>query len=68
MKKRDIKRNGAQVSKTKNKWKIVLLISVLLSIFIYYEVYVLLRYTTGKPVTEGQMTVYKWVSRSNSQK
>ena len=62
MDKRDVRRNGVRVQKPKNKWKVALLISILFSIFIYYQVYVLLRYTTGKSVTEGQMTVYKWIA------
>ncbi len=62
MDKRDVRRNGGQIQKPKNKWKVVLLISILLSVFVYYQVYVLLRYTTGKSVTEGQMTVYKWIA------
>lgn len=62
MDKRDVRRNGVRVQKPKNKWKVALLISILFSIFIYYQVYVLLRYTTGKLVTEGQMTVYKWIA------
>lgn len=62
MDKRDVRRNGVRVQNPKNKWKVALLISILFSIFIYYQVYVLLRYTTGKSVTEGQMTVYKWIA------
>ena len=53
--------NGRSV-RNKGKWKIAIIFQLLLMVFIYYEVYVLFRYTTGKSVTEKQMAVYKYIS------
>lgn len=48
--------------KSKNKWKYIFYIVFVLMVFVYYQVFVLLKYTTGKTVTERQMSVYKWVA------
>lgn len=48
--------------KNKKGWKVIFLVSFALCIFIYYQVFVLFKYTTGQTVTENQMAVYKWVS------
>lgn len=50
----------------KNKWKIVFLISLVLSVVIYNQVFVLYKYTTGQNVTEKQIALYKWVTSITS--
>ncbi len=49
-------------TKSKNKWKLICLISLVVMILIYNEVYILFKYTTGQNVTEKQIRLYKWVT------
>ncbi len=45
----------------KSKWKLPCIISIAVMIFVYYQVYILFNYTMGKPVTEKQISLYKWM-------
>lgn len=47
--------------KQNRKWKYICLVMVLVTVFIYYEVYVLVNYTIGREVTETQISLYKWI-------
>lgn len=49
-------------NKKSNKWKWICLISFVLMIIIYNQVYILLKYTTGQSVTEQQIALYKWIT------
>lgn len=54
--------------KQKNKSRYICLIMALVTIFIYYQVYVLINYTRGGNVTESQISLYKWmVSKVNKE-
>ena len=48
--------------KGKNKWRLICLISLILMILIYNQVYILYKYTTGQSVTEKQIALYKWMT------
>ncbi len=61
-KRRQVKDYDNNIRKAKSKGKITCLILFILMIAIYYQVYGLFKYTTGKTVTEGQIALYKWMS------
>lgn len=63
MERNETRRKVNNVEKKKNnKWKGIFFILLFVTIFIYYQVFVLFKYTTGKTVTESQMSVYKWIA------
>lgn len=63
MERNETRRKVNNVEKKKNnKWKGIFFILLFVTIFIYYQVFVLFKYTTGKTVTENQMSVYKWIA------
>lgn len=63
MERNETRRKVNNVEKKKNnKWKGIFFVLLFVTIFIYYQVFVLFKYTTGKTVTESQMSVYKWIA------
>lgn len=61
MSNRKKRRNVEQPVSKSGKWKFICLIMIALTVFIYYQVYGLVKYTFGKDVTEGQIALYKWM-------
>ena len=56
--------NYDEEHKSKKGWKVIAFLLFVLLIFVYYQVYVLYRYTMGKNVTERQMLMYKWMTNA----
>ena len=61
MSNRKKRRNVQESMSKKNKWKWICLVMLIATIVIYYQVFGLIKYTLGRNVTEGQISLYKWV-------
>ncbi len=62
------RQEGIKTQRTRIKQKIYMIISLIITIFIVSQVYFLVRYTLGYEVKGGQLIIYKWINKVESNK